>query len=242
MTRVREHCRHRGPQPSGQSGLSLIEVIIVLMISSLILSAVLPISLRAVSANHRLGTNIINLSDRDIAEEVFRQVFASATPLTFGDDRPSSTLEGNVEGVRISLRRGGAILCGDGAYSTIELKIVESGAGGLLVCEAEGRQRTLHSWRSGEASFAYSLDGKAWAPVWPPSPSTTNRPSRLSSSDIGPLRRNVVSAPLVRFEVVGERGQAETRWIAQSGDVEPLVYDPSADIDWDGPGAFENLP
>jgi len=225
----------------GQSGLSLIEVIVVLMISSLILSAILPISLRAVSANHRLGANIINLSDRDIAEQVFRAFLASATPLSFAGDRGPSSLEGETQLIRISPRRGAAALCGEGAHDRIDLQIIEAGGSGRLICVAGNQRRTLYEWRSGQASFAFSPDGAAWEPAWPVASSGSASEAGARRVDLGPLRRKVVAAPLVRFEIVDARGGINIRWIARSGDIEPVVYDPAADIAWEGPAAFENL-
>lgn len=241
LRRFQSRARPLSAKRRGETGLSMIEVIVVMMISSLILAAVLPLSLRAVSANHRLGSGMINLSDRDIAEAVFRDLFASAAPLRFGDDRAPSTLEGDAERARISLRRGRVALCGDGPYDALELRIVEAGTGGLLICEAKGQQRTLYDWRSGEARFAYSLDGKAWSSAWPPRGSGDEPALRSGSNEIERLRRNVVASPLIRFEVLDRTGKRRVSWIAQSGYTEPLVFNPSADIEWEGPAAFENL-
>ena len=111
----------------------------------------------------------------------------------------------------------------------------------MLICEAKGQQRTLYDWRSGEARFAYSLDGKAWSSAWPPEGSGDEPALRSGSNEIERLRRNVVASPLIRFEVLDRTGKRRVSWIAQSGYTEPLVFNPSADIEWEGPAAFENL-
>lgn len=213
-----------------QRGFSLIEAIVVLTIASLVLVSVLEVSSRAASRNARLAREINLQADRQLDQTMFRDLLSAAMPPLQSEPgrAPRYAGEGDASTLSFvaSIERPSAC-AGTGAYENVRFVILESGpsGGGTLVCEGKRGRYPLASWRSGEASFSYSIDGLNWQsryPVEAEEDSFFDRADRLGgrNRDLqrildGESQRPLIVAPIVRLEF--GQGPAREVWAARLG-------------------------
>lgn len=93
----------------------------------------------------------------------------------------------------------------------------------MLACYSSTASRTLLSWDTADASFAYSSDGQSWSDHWPRDIERAEWASELTGLSGTPSPPEI-SAPLVRFEF-RTKSQGHFTWVERAGAVEPVAYD-----------------
>ena len=207
---------------NNQSGFSIIEAIVVLLIGGMILSLILPIASRSTADNLRIGMRGLDNFSVSISEQLFRRLASAVVPPDARpfEPAPTNTVSGTPQEARFSVRSPDAVFCApEGQTTNIVLKIEPQGDGGRLVCEALSRQVEVLQWASGAGQFAYSPDGSRWIQRWPESDRPAGVPT-LTSADIDNIKSASVSAPLLRFQV--KDGPETVSWIVSMGRAQPV--------------------
>jgi prepilin-type N-terminal cleavage/methylation domain-containing protein len=209
---------------AGERGLSLIEVLVVLAITSAMAAIMFSTTSTGVRENFEIATKGLDYADRATAEATFRRVLRGvvqpdAAP---GGPPPVTTAAGTPAALVIATELDEAAACAPkGHYSVLMLRIVSSGQGGRLLCEGGERTTEMLVWRSGRATFAYSRDASTWSDRWPAQPLTFGQTRGSAASDVD---ARVVEAPLVRL-LVEDRGHITTLWIERAGHTAPAAID-----------------
>lgn len=152
------------------AGFTIIEALIVLMISSVILTVALGMASRSAEQSIRLGERSLDQMNLFIEQEIFRILLGEfvLSLQEFGDAPPENYVSGDAaafEGV-VSARR--PIACaGPAPWLEVSLRIEQGAGGGRLVCVAGGRSFDIARWEAGAARFEYSADGRNWRADWP---------------------------------------------------------------------------
>lgn len=230
--------RAMGKGGQRRQGLSLIEVLVVLAIASLLLTALLPITSRAIATNVRLADRGLSTVDFGIEEMLLRRLLAQAAPLPGKDGGPARTnVEGDGERLVLLSDPAGPIGCAEpGGLSPVTLRIEPLGRGGRLVCESGSGQTEVLRWAAGVGRFRYSEDGQAWSKGFTaPDPLAAVR--NLDEAPGAPL----VAAPLVRFSIEGGDG-SQIAWIERVGRPVPVRFSPEELAGIDEPRAARFIP
>lgn len=203
--------RPSGPR-KGERGLSIIEALVILTITSLLTLLLLPIVSRAASRNYSLADQTLDDADFAHAEAQFRMLLRSAEQ--HGEGASASGLEGQSDSLQIypGLARG--VSCASsGAGRAVRLRIFQSDKGGSLICESDFGRSELLSWAQGAARLHYSRDGGSWYAEW----SDRNANSQSRRGGAAPVTH---MAPLVKFELTRPDGRM-TAWTMRAGWTEP---------------------
>jgi len=218
--------------------LSIVESLVVLVVSSLLLSVLLPTAIQSMSSNLRTGEEGLRQMRRSLDERAFRRILNAAAPARQAPGgRPVRlALRGDAARMSLSVLPREAIPCASAhREGTVTLTIIanESGAGGRLICANESvpgartadsafEAHLVTSWGSGVGAFAYSQDGVEWRSDWPdPEVFQREESAILRATDQSGVTQPLVLAPLVRFEVAGAR--ARTLWVERAGAIEPVA-------------------
>ncbi len=224
--------KHQSSPRNTQRGFSLIEALVVLTVTSLILAAILPISIRSIASNLRISERGLSDIAGAIDEAAFRALLGSAVPArqTVSSQPGRTSLTGDASRIDlISLSRLGGSCTSANRETRVSLVIERDGRGGRLVCTGPEASRVLARWTAGDAAFSYSRDGTAWVSNWPTAEDqnawerSLMQSAEFNSSSTTPL----VWAPLVRFEVTSA-GPDRLIWIERGGEVAPVEFDPEA--------------
>ena len=211
----------------GQSGFSLIEVMVTLLIASVVLTGAFQVTTAFSARNARLSAQLDALTTQDAREQLYRAMMAGFAPriqdphepppaeLIFGDAK-------TVSGWASSEIAAGCVSTRN--FQEVKFEIRESANGGALYCLGDYGEIELAAWASGQAAFDYSLDGVEWQEVWPTPEQALGFDQferRLSGSEAFEetlLERTSLRAPLVRFRYPGVGGLQT--WIARAGDTQ----------------------
>ena len=203
LTLTRMHAR---------AGLSLAEVLVVLVISSLVLSIVLPLAGRSVADNLRIGVYGLNSQDLSLREESYRRLLRSATQprAQAGENQSADTLTGQSDAFSMTVLSLQDNACAfAGRLTAIELRIVRAGQDQVLQCSGDGRSQDLLKLDGVvSAAFLYSSDGREWFDHWP--------------LEDGGEQRLVVDAPLVSL-VAGSVSRPIV-WVERAGRPQPVNF------------------
>lgn len=207
---------------AGEAGLTLIETLVMLVITALVALLIMPTAERGVRDNFAVAARIASSVDRSFSEGDYRLLLRQATP-PIADAQgyiADRALTGNARSVRFPSESDGSGPCPDRAgYSVVSLDLERDKKGGQLICEASGRRTVLLSWEAGDAAFSYSRDGKVWTSSWP----AAGRRMMIGRSETEPADRPA-ETPLVRLTVTGA-GPASALWVERAGD--PALRDAS---------------
>jgi hypothetical protein len=210
--------------------MTLIETLIMLIVSSLVMALILPMSSEGVRDNFRLAERDVAAGSRTSSEIEFRRLLRQAAPPLAGADGKTEDppIAGNAAALRFPAESEGSLQCpGTTGYTMVRLRIVRAGEGGRLMCDTPGRTIQLMNWPVGEAQFAYSLDGAAWSGTWPLSRERAPLRGYFARNEDRETQPQIVFAetPLVRFVV--RRGRvSDVDWIERAGD--PSLTDPTS--------------
>lgn len=210
---VRPHLTRGGRRLHLKSGLSLAEVLVVLVISSLVLSIVLPLAARSVADNLRIGLYGLNAQDLSLREASYRRLLQSAMQprARAGENQITDTLQGQSDAVSLTVLSAQDNACaGAGQLTPIALRIVRADDKLVLRCVSANRSRdVLEIEGEADARFSYSLDGFEWFDHWPLQDHTG--------------QRLVVEAPLVTLTVVSQSRRIS--WVERAGRAAPVNFD-----------------
>lgn len=224
--------RVRHIRPDGrrrERGLSIIESLVVLLVSSLLLSILLPTAIQSLSANLRIGDVGLQQLRRSLDERGFRKMMSAATPARQAPGaRPvRETVRGDARQMTLTVIAREAVACAPESREVrVKLMIedAEGGDGGRLVCRGEGAEAqdsVVATWRRGRGAFAYSLDGLQWRADWPdPELIAAQENAVRDADDTSGLTQPLVLAPLVRLEI--KDATQTTVWVERAGAVEPV--------------------
>jgi prepilin-type N-terminal cleavage/methylation domain-containing protein len=208
----------------GERGLSLIEVLVVLAITSVIAAIMFSTTSTGVRENFETANMGLEYAERATAEATFRRVLRGvvqpdAAP---GSPLPVTTAAGTPTALVVATELDEAAACAPkGHYSVLMLRIVSSGQGGRLLCEGGEQTTEMLAWQSGRATFAYSHDASTWSDRWPTQRLTLGRARNSAESGVD---ARVVEAPLVRL-LIEDRGHNTTLWIERAGHTAPAAID-----------------
>lgn len=194
----------------GEHGLSLIEALVMLAVSAMIALLLLPMTGRTLLANYTRAESSMDAASRARGEEQFRALLHAAVQPRPENGLPKSTLAGDARALVITLEAAQPVACAPArGHAEVTLRIIAAGAGGRMVCEADGVQASLLEWSSGVGAFAFSQDGEGWRGQWP--------------ATVGADASEVawVAAPLARFTLTTS-DQPQLAWITRAGATAPL--------------------
>ena len=203
--------RSRGQM--SERGFTLVETLVMLAVTALIASLVIPMSSRGVRDNFNLADRVLSSADRAASEAEYRRLLRQVVPPLA---RPDGSIEDSgLVGVSTALRfpveseqAGG---CPGGAgYRVVRLRVERKAGGGRLLCDDASSTRPLLEWERGEASFSYSEDGVSWFAAWP-----VRRGEETPEAG---------APPLVRMRL-REGRKTRLLWIERAGD--PGLVDPT---------------
>lgn len=214
-----------------EAGFSILEAIVVLLISSMVLSVVLPIVIQSTAQNLRTGQRALSIVEQTLDENSFRRLLRSvAPPRQSVLGKPARvTVEGEPKTLSFVALSDAPTSCVRSPGETtvrLEIEREQQTQRESLVCYAGAQARVLASWNAADATFAYSLDGKIWADEWPRESDRREWERQLGGAGAGggaPL----VSAPLVRLELTTRTG-GHVAWIERAGSIEPVTFDVQA--------------
>jgi prepilin-type N-terminal cleavage/methylation domain-containing protein len=202
-----------------RSGLSLAEVLVVLVVSSLVLSITLPMAGRAISTNLSMSSRGMDVQSLAIQETVFRRLLrASIQP-----EKPMvatvvpSLVTGSPKEIELTVAPEQPAGCISAArVQKIRLVIRASDEGQILECVSEDRA-TIISWfpAAQEVAFSFSSNGQRWERSWP-----------VGSDNNWTV--GAISPPLVRLMVESE--DRPLIWIERAGYSSQLELEPFADL------------
>lgn len=197
----------------GESGLSLLEALIVTAITAILIVLLLPLAPAGMRRDYDLANRTV-ASGAALRGEAGFQAALHALVQPPGV-REAGVAESVIRGDRFAL--AGAFAAAQdsaclqaGTGGVVGLRIERVGAGGRLMCRDEGAEAELLSWAAGDARFAYSDNGSAWREAWPAS-----GVSRTAPGVIAPSR-----SVLVRFRLQAPNGEVE--WLGRAGSTEPV--------------------
>jgi hypothetical protein len=176
----------------GELGLSLVEALVVVVVSAMLSLLLLPLVSGTGARSYPRAQAVIERLNAAQGERDFRTLLQAAVSTDFqGDALSLATIVAPEQGV-LCVRAGEAI--------GLRLAILNGDeGGGELVCEAEGRRIRVFAWSEGRGGFTYARPGGTWNGAW-----------REPEAQVGGARL----APLVRFDVSDGDSVA---WVAQAG-------------------------
>lgn len=149
--------------PRGRRGFSVIEALVVLMITGTALLLVFEIGVKGAETGFRMGRRALDAADAEPGLDSLRIIIRGAR---FGD-RPRAFVRpaaGDARGFAadVSLDRAG--VCGPaGPIGRLELRLTASQGGDLLTCGRAGeRPRVVLDLSPARGRFSYSDDGAVW--------------------------------------------------------------------------------
>lgn len=215
-----------------QRGISLIEALVMLAVTSLVVAIALPVLGRGRAADFRLAGSNLSQSASDRGEETFRMLLRHAAPPP-GSIRRVSLSGGGAAAVEFMAFLEAPTVCTrELGWVRVRLWMDADANGGVLRCASEGREDVLTRWNGVSRGFAFRVGDSDWrADLVAPSPmgrSTHGLPG--GHADEGSVRAPV----LVRFSAPAESG-GETVWVEQApAGPMPAVTTPSRVMDGGG--------
>jgi len=205
-------------------GLSLLEAIVVLVISSMVLSIVLPLASRSIRDNVRIGARGLDAQQVSIEEEVFRRLVRGAVqrPPAPGETPNADIVVGDGEGFSAAILAEAPAGCASGGrIEDVRIAVENTGDAVRLTCAVAERRIVLLDLPAGsDAAFSYSWDGDAWSSTWP------NEGffgvNEMVEDAERPTQR-LVAAPLVRLSLASSTARPTT-WIERAGRVAPVAF------------------
>lgn len=189
---------------SQERGLSLIEALIVVTLTTMMALLLLPMVSGAGARNFSRVKQAIAAADMVNAETEFRMLLASAV------QDPQVRFAGGPSALTFAASPSAAAACTPpGAPGAVRLSVVDVQSGGALICEGAVRRELLR-WPQGRGRFSYNV-GTGWIESW----------SEAPPRGAAPISHK---PPLVRLEIAGGQGV----WIASAGSSEPARVDPGA--------------
>lgn len=203
---------------ASRAGFSLIEALVVLVISGMALLLIFSVGLRATETGFRLGRGALSLADRSIQADAYRRIVEgfALVPMT---GIPSVLRLAPVSGDKDSLT-GDAILsvnttcapAGPAAAISLEILPIEEGGSALMCTAGEGDSVELVRSRR-PLALAYSEDGIAWTESW--------------TNDRGPFRsvpemKNAGREQRLYVRLSSDDGSIEVTALARSGRPEAI--------------------
>lgn len=211
----------RSPDRTPECGFTLIETLVMLAVTALIATLVIPLSGQGVRDNFRLADRVLLAGDRAVSEAEYRRLLRQAVPPMLLPDgtREDTGLRGISTAVRFPVESEEAGRCaGVAGYAVVRLRVERRTRGGSLVCDGAAGTYRLLEWETGEARFSYSPDGTDWFDTWPA--------RRKNAPD-------AAAPPLVRMSLRQGR-RTRLLWVERAGD--PSLSDPALDGDDFGAG------
>lgn len=204
---------HPERERKSEHGLSLLEALVVITLTALLAFLLLPLVARSSARDFDLADRSLSAAEASAAEVEFRALVSKASqqPMV-------AATSGNVEGradqfAFVPALREGIACARAGGSGLIRLTIQQNGPSGRLVCESSEEHRILLAWKSGQAAFAYSVEGANWSDHW-------QEQVHGRTSARGGVLANTRLAPLVRFHLSLSASRSLT-WLARAGAVEP---------------------
>lgn len=146
----------------GERGLSLIEAIVVVTITSLLALLILPLLPRASSGSVQVAERGIDALDQMRAEREFRTLIRGVSPRKI-DDAPQVLIEGATGAVSLQPSLQASTACARPGAPIVRLTVERN----ALVCSSDGRRRVLLRWQADHAgALSYSADGVVWRANW----------------------------------------------------------------------------
>lgn len=186
---------------ASERGLSLIEALVVVTITTMMALLLLPMLSRVGVRNFAHVKQAIASADLANAEAEYRSLLASAV------QDPQQQFAGAHSSLTFLASASTAAACiSAGAPQRVRLSVVNLESGGALVCDGAGRRELLR-WPQGSAHFSYNV-GSGWLTSWRELPRNGAAPPGFTP-------------PMVRFEL----DNGEGLWIAAAGWSEPSRVD-----------------
>lgn len=217
----------RSLDKTSESGFTLVETLVMLAVTALIATLVIPLSSQGVRDNFRLADRILLSGEQAASETEYRRLLRQAVPPLLRPDGSieEASLVGLPTALRFPVESEQARTCvGLAGYTVVRLRVEEKARGGKLVCDGASSSHLLLVWERGEARFSYSRDGVNWLDSWPP-----RRRRDMQETD-GP--------PFVRMSL-RHGGNTRLLWIERAGD--PSLNDPRSESGEDGPLRWRRL-
>lgn len=205
-----------------RSGLTLTEVLVVLVISSLVLSLALPMAGRAVRDNLRMSTRGLSAEALSIQEQTFRLILASAVQpdLTFATgsgQRSVATAWGDSANLVLTIlpvRNLGCARAGRRQPITLHLQSTSPDIALVMICE--GSSARVGEFAAANAAFSYSETPGVW------------RDSVAPDASYGSGAAGNLVAPLVRLRATGSG--SDVAWIERAGRAALVEYGVDAEF------------
>lgn len=183
------------PDRSNQTGFTLIEVLVVLIIVGMTSGVLFQALERAYRLQDRFGTELFNVQQGQMAADWYRQTVQGLHP-DYPDGR--NVFQGNER--EFSGMTGNPLGDGYGAPTPITWKISNSQQNGTTaLVYLEGTQETpILTWRGNQARFIYLDEQQTSHDSWPPPLGlSTQLPKQIQlvAKDAGEII-NIVASPL----------------------------------------------
>ena len=149
---------------SGRGGFSLLEAIVALAITSLVLTLVFSIGMRATEAGFSVGRRALAVSDTQLDEQTVRAVLRGLSVPPRGGATPQPDLDGGPAQLTAAASFSRPTACaGMGPAGPVRLVVSDRDGQGQLSCQAGRRAASLMGLGRGPAAFSYSRDGRQWS-------------------------------------------------------------------------------
>lgn len=136
-----------------ETGLSLIEALVIVTITALIALVLLPLASRVSARNFAFADQGLGAEEAAIAEATVRGLLRNALP---------DSVVGAQNALSLSASLPADTLC---TRSQGRLSVTLSVEGNRLVCSSGARTRVLLTLQQ-QPRFAYSADARAWGATW----------------------------------------------------------------------------
>lgn len=204
---------------AGERGLSLIEALVIVTMTSLLALLLLPLASGAAGRNFALVDRSLGAAEAANAEAQVRILLRGAVQ--------GEGLGGDADMVSFSPSLAAAMACAaPGPPQKVRLRVLRGREESRLVCESGEHSLELLRWVGG-GGFSYSADGAGWRSSWSEQPAG-------SQSARGGAAAVTRAAPLVRFELSDAAGRGFV-WVERAGwteaapiEVERTIDDPGA--------------
>jgi type II secretory pathway pseudopilin PulG len=205
---------------SHQRGISLIEALIMLAVTSLAIATVLPLLGRGIAGDLRLANASLSASEFDQGEETFRTLLRGAAPSPTGAGT-DLWISGDRTAVAFHTFVVAPTLCtGQGGWAQVRLWVEPSEEGGALRCQSANRQAVLARWAGAASGFSFRSNGSDWVDDLP-APALMRRVAAMKRSDREPESEAEASI-FIRFSVQSAQG-GELVWIAHAQRTRPQM-------------------
>jgi type II secretory pathway pseudopilin PulG len=150
---------------ASERGISLIETLVMLAVTSLVASIVLPLVARQWHASTILAARSIDLVERAGAERAFRQIVRAALVSEDG----SAFVRGDGSALQLQVVADQSTVCGAGpGVVRVTLQIERRAGMAKLICLTGAKRTELAEWRGADVGLSYSRDAVTWGAGWPP--------------------------------------------------------------------------